>query len=75
MDFEAYKKQLEKMKENFDFMSDMNNKIVELIQDPAQQSKYAEISADTQNAIELMKKGDVSGLNKLQKKYADQDSK
>lgn len=75
MDFEHYKKQIEKMKENFDFMSEMNNKIISLIDDQKQQEKFAQISADTQYAIDMLKKGDINELTKLQKKYADQDNK
>lgn len=75
MNFEKFKKNLEDMKMNLDFMSDMNKEILNMIKDKKQKKEFAEISADTQIAIESIKKGDMSALTNLQEKYADQDNK
>ena len=75
MDFQKFRKNLEDMKMNLDFMSEMNKDILSMIKDKKQKEQFSEISADTKNAIELIKKGDISALTKLQEKYADQDNK
>ena len=74
MDHEKYRDNLKKMKQNLDFISDMSKDILKMIENPEDRKQYAEITADTERAIELMKKGDSTELIKLQEKYADKNS-
>ncbi len=74
MDFNKYKENIDKMKQNLDFISEINKDIFKEIQDPLKQKEYAEIIADTDRTIELMKKGDLNELHNLQKRYADKNS-
>lgn len=70
-DFNKYHENIKKMKQNLDFISDLNRDIFKEIKDPINQKEYADILADTDRTIELMKKGDLTELHKLQSKYAD----
>jgi len=74
MDLNKYRENIEKMKQNLDFVSELNKDIFKTIQDPISQKDYAQIIADTDRTIELMKKGDLTELHKLQRKYADKNS-
>lgn len=74
MDFNKYRENIEKMKQNLDFVSELNRDIFKEIQDPLNQKEYAQIIADTERTIELMKKGDLNELHNLQKRYADKNS-
>jgi len=74
MDFNKYRENIEKMKQNLDFVSELNRDIFKEIQDPLNQKEYAQIIADTDRTIELMKKGDLNELHNLQKRYADKNS-
>lgn len=74
MDFNKYRDNIEKMKQNLDFVSELNRDIFKEIQDPLNQKEYAQIIADTDRTIELMKKGDLNELHNLQKRYADKNS-
>ncbi len=74
MDFNKYKENIDKMKQNLDFISEINKDIFKEIQDPLKQKEYAQIISDTDRTIELMKKGDLNELHNLQKRYADKNS-
>ena len=75
MRIKDYQKNLNQMKQNLDFISELNRDIFKEIKDSKERDKYAEIVADTDKVIESMKKGDITELNKLQLKYADKNNK
>ena len=73
-DFSKYHENIKKMKQNLDFVSELNKDIFKKLEKSEDKKTFSEIMADTDRAIELMKKGDLSELNKLQNKYADKNS-
>ena len=73
-DFSKYHENIKKMKQNLDFVSELNKDIFKKLEKSEDKKTFSEIMADTDRAIESMKKGDLSELNKLQNKYADKNS-
>ncbi len=73
MQFEDYKKKLDEMAKNLEFLNDMNADIFKNL--PIEHhDKFAQTQADTKSAIEAMKNGDTTILNNLYKSYANKNN-